>query len=212
MLLFQVPENVLRPSEPLMANRAVPQTLVSVFGSQSFCKRSPVRVLGQDDDMWIVNESRGGRLRRRLSRRVGGRGDRLRSRLVDWWSRPRGREDDYVGGRNLGRDCWCLHTRGLGRLSWTGVRGTMAFIIDTLTSLGMTVSDAKTVILDGLRGPQKSRLLKPLLKQHPDRGPCLQLACSRGFLDLPFRHSHMYLGMKLSYGPFERLTLQLRLK
>ena len=88
----------------------------------------------------------------------------------------------------------------------------MAFIIDTLTSLGMTVSDAKTVILDGLRGPQKSRLLKPLLKQHPDRGPCLQLACSRGFLDLPFRHSHTYLGIKLSYGPFERLTLQLRLK
>ena len=88
----------------------------------------------------------------------------------------------------------------------------MAFIIDTLTSLGMSVSDAKTVILDGLRGPQKSRLLKPLLKQHPDRGPCLQLACSRGFLDLPFRHSHTYLGIKLSYGPFERLTLQLRLK
>ena len=62
----------------------------------------------------------------------------------------------------------------------------MAFIIDTLTSLGMTVSDAKTVILDGLRGPQKSRLLKPLLKQHPDRGTCLQLACSHGFLDLSF--------------------------
>ena len=61
----------------------------------------------------------------------------------------------------------------------------MAFIIDTLTSLGMTVSDAKTVILDGLRGPQKSRLLKPLLKRHPDKGPCLQLACTRGFLDIP---------------------------
>ena len=88
----------------------------------------------------------------------------------------------------------------------------MAFIIDTLTSLGMTVSDAKTVILDGLRGPQKSRLLKPLLKQHPDRGTCLQLACSNGFLDLPFRSSHTYLGIKLSYGPFERLTLQMRLK
>ena len=88
----------------------------------------------------------------------------------------------------------------------------MAFIIDTLTSLGMTVSDAKTVILDGLRGPQKSRLLKPLLKQHPDKGTCLQLACSSGFLDLPFRHSHTYLGIKLSYGSFERLTLQLRLK
>ena len=85
----------------------------------------------------------------------------------------------------------------------------MAFIIDTLTSLGMTVSDAKTVIGDGLRGPQKSRLLKPLLKRHRDRGPCLQLACANGFLDIPLRQSHTYLGIQLSYSPFERLTLQM---
>ena len=34
----------------------------------------------------------------------------------------------------------------------------MSFIIDTLTDLGMSVSDAKTVIIDGLRGPTKVTL------------------------------------------------------
>ena len=46
MLLSQMPENVLRSSEPLMTNRAVLQPLVAVFGTQDFCQRSPVGSLG----------------------------------------------------------------------------------------------------------------------------------------------------------------------
>ncbi|CAE7539323.1 unnamed protein product [Symbiodinium sp. CCMP2592] len=88
----------------------------------------------------------------------------------------------------------------------------IAFIIDTLTSLGMSVSDSKTVILDGLRGPAKSRLLRPLLQRHKDKGPCLRVMCATGPLDLPFRKQHPYLGIVLSYDCFEKLSLQTRIK
>ncbi|CAE6950667.1 unnamed protein product [Symbiodinium sp. CCMP2592] len=88
----------------------------------------------------------------------------------------------------------------------------IAFIIDTLTSLGMSVSDSKTVILDGLRGPAKSRLLRPLLQHHKDKGPCLRVMCATGPLDLPFRKQHPYLGIVLSYDCFEKLSLQIRIK
>ena len=53
----------------------------------------------------------------------------------------------------------------------------MAFIIDVLTELGMSVSDAKTVIIDGLRGPRKPRLLKPLLVTS-DQGLLLEACLS----------------------------------
>ena len=56
----------------------------------------------------------------------------------------------------------------------------MSFIIDTLTDLGMSVSDAKVVIIDGLRGPTKSRLLKPLLHHHKQKGTCLRIQGGRG--------------------------------
>ena len=59
MLFLQMSEDVLRPSEPLMTNRAVPQTMVSMFGSQSFREWSPVRGLGQRDNTRIVYQSRG---------------------------------------------------------------------------------------------------------------------------------------------------------
>ena len=81
----------------------------------------------------------------------------------------------------------------------------MSFIIDTLTDLGMSVSDAKTVIIDGLRGPTKSRLLKPLLHSHKQKGTCLRLQGGRGAVDLPFRKQHPYLGVVLSYDKFEQL-------
>ena len=38
MLFLQVPEDVLRSSEPLVANRAVFQTLAPMLGSKSFCE------------------------------------------------------------------------------------------------------------------------------------------------------------------------------
>ncbi|CAE6966199.1 Pol [Symbiodinium sp. CCMP2592] len=88
----------------------------------------------------------------------------------------------------------------------------IAFIIDTLTSLGMSVSDSKTVILDGLRGPAKSRLLRPYLQRSKDKGPCLRVPCLAGPLDLPFRKQHPYLGIVLSYDCFEKLSLQARIK
>ena len=88
----------------------------------------------------------------------------------------------------------------------------MSFIIDTLTDLGMSVSDAKTVIIDGLRGPAKSRLLKPLLHSHKQKGTCLRLQGGRGAVDLPFRKQHPYLGVVLSYDKFEQLSLQARIK
>ena len=56
----------------------------------------------------------------------------------------------------------------------------MSFTIDTLTDLGMSVSDAKVVIIDGLRGPTKSRLLKPLLHHHKQKGTCLRIQGGRG--------------------------------
>ena len=75
----------------------------------------------------------------------------------------------------------------------------MAFVIDTLTEPGMTVSDAKTVTVDGLRGPRKRRLVKPLFVKHATEGTCLRIACKSGFVDLPFRKQHPYPGIVPSY-------------
>ena len=94
----------------------------------------------------------------------------------------------------------------------TRVLSDMSFIITTLTDLGMSVSDAKTVIIDGLRGTAKSRLLKPLLQHHKQKGTCLRLQGQRGTIDLPFRKQHPYLGIVLSYDKFEQLSLQARIK
>ena len=88
----------------------------------------------------------------------------------------------------------------------------MGFIIDTLTDLGMSVSDAKTAILDGLRGPAKSRLLKPLLQHHKQKGACLRIQCRQGSVDLPFRKQHPLFGVVLGYDNFEKLSLQARIK
>ena len=94
----------------------------------------------------------------------------------------------------------------------TRVLSDMSFVITTLTDLGMSVSDAKTVIIDGLRGTAKSRLLKPLLQHHKQKGTCLRLQGQRGNIDLPFRKQHPYLGIVLSYDKFEQLSLQARIK
>ena len=84
-------------------------------------------------------------------------------------------------------------------------------IIEDLDSLGMEVSRSKTVVLLALKGSLAPKLLKLYTKRvKGDR--LFHVQSPHGSTQPPIRRSHDYLGIKISYYHFERLTVQHRLR
>ena len=87
----------------------------------------------------------------------------------------------------------------------------VGFILTDLAEMGMQVSTDKTVILLSLAGPAYDKVTAPFVqKRRKDR--YLQVTTKQGPVQLPIRTSHLYLGVKISYQHFERLTMQYRLQ
>ena len=84
-------------------------------------------------------------------------------------------------------------------------------IIQTLQSLGMDVSTDKTVVLVALKGKDAASLLKTHTMRRLGRR-FLQLQHPAGSMTLPLKHTHTYLGVRISYGHFERKTAKHRLQ
>ena len=83
-------------------------------------------------------------------------------------------------------------------------------VLQDLRDLGMEVSTAKTVVLLALTGPDAPSILRDYTVRNK-HGRFLCLRGPAGTVRLPIKTSHVYLGVKISYGHFERLTLQYRL-
>ena len=84
-------------------------------------------------------------------------------------------------------------------------------ILQDLASLGMEVSLSKTVVLLAVKGTQAPKLLRTFTKRvKGERILCIQTP--QGSTQLPIRRAHDYLGIKISYYNFEKLTMQHRLR
>ena len=88
----------------------------------------------------------------------------------------------------------------------------METLISIIQEDGLEISADKTVVLDGLRGPDKGKILKPHIFKDPQKGRCLKLNVQGITVSLPIKDKHTYLGIILSYGPFEKYTLEYRIK
>ena len=87
----------------------------------------------------------------------------------------------------------------------------VGFILSDLADMGMQVSVDKTVILSALAGPSYTQVTAPYVKRRR-RERYLQVTVRAGPVNLPIKTSHTYLGIKISYQNFERLTMQYRLQ
>ena len=73
----------------------------------------------------------------------------------------------------------------------------------------MEVSQDKTVILLSMKGPGVPQLLKTYTTRKGSERQ-LRICHPRGTLTLPIKASHVYLGVKIGYGRFERETMSYR--
>ena len=87
----------------------------------------------------------------------------------------------------------------------------VGYILADLTEMGMQVSVDKTEILLALAGPSYNQVAAPYVKRRKQEG-YLQVSGKAGPINLPIKNSHTYLGIKISYQHFERLTMQYRLQ
>ena len=87
----------------------------------------------------------------------------------------------------------------------------VGFIITDLADMGMQVSTDKTVILLALAGPSYDKVTAPFVQKRK-KERFLKVMTSHGPAQLPIKNSHSYLGIKISYQHFERLTMQYRLQ
>ena len=87
----------------------------------------------------------------------------------------------------------------------------VGFILSDLADMGMQVSVDKTVILLALAGPSYTQITAPYVKRRR-RERYLQVSVRAGPVNLPIKTSHTYLGIKISYQNFARLTMQYRLQ
>ena len=87
----------------------------------------------------------------------------------------------------------------------------VAKIIQALENLGMQVSVDKTVILLAIKGAQAAALLKEATARKKG-GRFLKVHLGSSTVMLPIKQSHTYLGAKISYYAFERVTMQHRLE
>ena len=90
-------------------------------------------------------------------------------------------------------------------------RAQVGFILSDLADMGMQVSVDKTVILLALAGPSYTQVTAPYVKRRR-KERYLLVAVRAGPVNLPIKTSHTYLGIKISYQNFERLTMQHRLQ
>ena len=87
----------------------------------------------------------------------------------------------------------------------------VGFILTDLADMGMQVSTDRTVILLALAGPSYDKVTAPIIRRRrKDR--FLRVTTKNGPVKLPIRSSHSYLGIKISYQHYERLTVQYRLQ
>ena len=87
----------------------------------------------------------------------------------------------------------------------------VGFIITDLADMGMQVSTDKTVILLALAGPSYDKVTAPFVQKRK-KERFLKVMTGHGPAQLPIKNSHSYLGIKISYQHFERLTMQYRLQ
>ena len=87
----------------------------------------------------------------------------------------------------------------------------VGFILSDLSDMGMQVSVDKTVILLALAGPSYTQVTAPYVKRRR-KERYLQIAVRAGPANLPIKNAHTYLGVRISYQNFERLTMQYRLQ
>ena len=84
----------------------------------------------------------------------------------------------------------------------------VGFILTDLADMGMT---DKTVILLALAGPSYDKVTSPhVLRRRKER--YLKVITKNGPVQLPIKTSHSYLGIKIGYQHYERLTMQHRLQ
>ena len=87
----------------------------------------------------------------------------------------------------------------------------VGYILTDLSDMGTQVSTDKTVILLAVTGPSYDKVTAPFIqRRRKDR--FLKVMTRRGPVQLRTRNSHSYLGVKISYQHFERLTMQHRLQ
>ena len=92
-----------------------------------------------------------------------------------------------------------------------GACHTIPRILQDLALLGMEVSLGKTVVLLAIKGTQAPQLLKAFTRRSKnDR--VLYVQSPTGVTQLPLKRVHDYLGIKISYYNFEKLTAQHRLR
>ena len=75
----------------------------------------------------------------------------------------------------------------------------------------MRISRSKSVVLLKMAGKRAKDMWRRHVVYVRDRGHCLRLK-HQNLVDLAIRPHHVYLGTVLSYGPFEKLTLEHRMR
>ncbi|CAE7227790.1 unnamed protein product [Symbiodinium sp. CCMP2592] len=81
-----------------------------------------------------------------------------------------------------------------------------------LAAFGMQVSDSKSRMVLALRGSLSNTIRRKYVRPNPNgEGKVLRIHTSTGQLNLPLVDSFVYLGARVSYGPFENQTLEHRL-
>eukprot|EP00438_Fugacium_kawagutii_P032688 Skav221349 [mRNA] locus=scaffold1845:160888:167139:- [translate_table: standard] len=84
-------------------------------------------------------------------------------------------------------------------------------LFDLLRDFGLTVNVAKTVCIFKLRGTATKRCFKKHIERN-SQGSFLLVPTKAGITRIKLVSSHVYLGITLSYGPFELQSTQHRIK